>query len=458
MTKLLGNRVAVSPIVTVEPRRRKFHKPITLTIPLPQAATRGMINQYNGDAPTLRLLCSITGGQTKAQWEDVTGSTPLTFLNDCVSFTTTVSARFWLMDCRQLNEATKFATEVYKEAIHVPFMVKFVVFAKRLEPMEAQIRVFCMTDDKEEKTLEQQEHFTEVAKSRDVEVLERKPQFVEFAGNLIPVSKSGEQLSLTFQAFHENRLPFTARLRDAHQEPIGRIAFMKEPRKNRADQTPICNLNLQLPEVLEMTADELQLRHSPFQPYKKDGFDSLRDDIGSRGTSRGASRDELHYEDRDIMKVRILYSLRNSCINLCIQDPESFAEDVLSPRVSEVATSPRDLLDEKLVESQASILNGQREERRHDEVAQPVSETASPTHGVEADRAEAVQNMLSFLEKEDEEESSTRARDRGESVSAAKRDLYVTTEQVPVPIPVHADDTSKSRNYRYFLKIPDVRR
>ena len=62
--KLLGNRVAVSPIVTVEPRRRKFHKPITLTIPVPVAASKGMINQYSGDTPTLRLLCSITGNPT----------------------------------------------------------------------------------------------------------------------------------------------------------------------------------------------------------------------------------------------------------------------------------------------------------------------------------------------------------------------------------------------------------
>lgn len=61
--KLLGNRVAVSPIVTVEPRRRKFHKPISLTIPVPTAAGKGMINQYNNSdgTPTLRLLCSITG-------------------------------------------------------------------------------------------------------------------------------------------------------------------------------------------------------------------------------------------------------------------------------------------------------------------------------------------------------------------------------------------------------------
>lgn len=55
-----------------------------------------------------------TGGTTRAQWEDVTGSTPLTFVNDCVSFTTTVSARFWLMDCRNIADATKMATELYK--------------------------------------------------------------------------------------------------------------------------------------------------------------------------------------------------------------------------------------------------------------------------------------------------------------------------------------------------------
>lgn len=34
-----------------------------------------------------------SGGTTPAQWEDITGSTPLTFVNQCVSFTTNVSAR-----------------------------------------------------------------------------------------------------------------------------------------------------------------------------------------------------------------------------------------------------------------------------------------------------------------------------------------------------------------------------
>ncbi|KAG5680944.1 hypothetical protein PVAND_010419 [Polypedilum vanderplanki] len=248
--KLLGRGVAVSPVVTVEPRRRKFHKAITLSIPTPRAHSQGMINQYSGNAPTLRLLCSITGGTTRAQWEDVTGSTPLTFVNDCVSFTTTVSARFWLMDCRNIADATKMATELYKEAIHVPFMAKFVVFAKRVDPMEARLRVFCMTDDREDKTLEQQENFTEVAKSRDVEVLENKIQYLELAGNLIPVTKSGDQLQFPFKAFRENRLPFSVRVKDQHADTVGRALFMREPKvaKGEQPQSPICILNIVLPE------------------------------------------------------------------------------------------------------------------------------------------------------------------------------------------------------------------
>lgn len=98
--------------------------------------------------------------------------------------------------------------------MHVPFMAKFVVFGKRVSLLEARVRVFCMTDDKEDKTLEHQEHFSEIAKSRDIEVLEGKEVFMEFGGNLIPVLQSGEQPKLGFKAFKENRLAFNVRLRD----------------------------------------------------------------------------------------------------------------------------------------------------------------------------------------------------------------------------------------------------
>ncbi|XP_074555181.1 ankyrin-2b isoform X10 [Halichoeres trimaculatus] len=246
--KILGNKATFSPIVTLEPRRRKFHKPITMTIPVPKSNSDPILNGFGGDTPTLRLLCSITGGTTPAQWEDITGTTPLTFINDCVSFTTNVSARFWLIDCRQVQESVNFSTQVYREIICVPYMAKFVIFAKTHDPIEARLRCFCMTDDKIDKTLEQQENFTEVARSRDVEVLEGKPIYADCFGNLVPLTKSGQHHLFSFFAFKENRLALFIKIRDNTQEPCGRLSFMKEPRNYRSlTQNAICNLNITLP-------------------------------------------------------------------------------------------------------------------------------------------------------------------------------------------------------------------
>ncbi|XP_069374496.1 ankyrin-2b isoform X8 [Paralichthys olivaceus] len=258
--KNLGNKATFSPIVTLEPRRRKFHKPITMTIPVPKSNSDPVLNGFGGDTPTLRLLCSITGGTTPAQWEDITGTTPLTFINDCVSFTTNVSARFWLIDCRQLQESVNFSTQVYREIICVPYMAKFVIFAKTHDPIEARLRCFCMTDDKIDKTLEQQENFTEVARSRDVEVLEGKPIYADCFGNLVPLTKSGQHHLFSFFAFKENRLALFIKIRDNTQEPCGRLSFMKEPRNYRSlTQNAICNLNITLPSYCkESDSDQEQ--------------------------------------------------------------------------------------------------------------------------------------------------------------------------------------------------------
>nr|XP_015818185.2 ankyrin-3 isoform X22 [Nothobranchius furzeri] len=256
--KIIGNRATFSPIVTVEPRRRKFHKPITMTIPVPPLSGEGLTNGYKGDStPCLRLLCSITGGTSPAQWEDITGTTPLTFVNDCVSFTTNVSARFWLADCHQIPETVSLAMQLYRELICVPYMAKFVVFAKMNDPVESSLRCFCMTDDKVDKTLEQQENFEEVARSKDIEVLEGRPIYVDCYGNLAALTKAGQQLVLNFYAFKENRLPFCVKVRDPSQEPCGRLTFLKESKPTKGlPQTAVCNLNITLPAVKkEMESD-----------------------------------------------------------------------------------------------------------------------------------------------------------------------------------------------------------
>lgn len=192
----------------------------------------------------------MKGGTSKAVWEDLTGSTALNFVNNCITFTTTVSARFWLLDCRQVTEAPKLAAILYQHAIAVPFLVKFVVYAKRRSQTEFELRLFALTDDKEEKTLESQERFVEVAKSKLVEVLQYSVCYVEFAGNLHPLASSAQQLQLRFEAFKENRLACRIKLKDTSGDLSGRIAFMREQRKQRHElpQQPICNLSIRLPE------------------------------------------------------------------------------------------------------------------------------------------------------------------------------------------------------------------
>jgi ankyrin len=237
LQRAYGTRVNVSPVVTVEPRRRKFHKPITITIPLPSKVTKQGHqkdsqqhgNAYTSDSQTLRLLCSITGGTHAAQFDDITGHTPLTFSNDCATFTTTVSARFWLIDAHGVSDVLKLAHEIYRESTQVPYMSRFIVFAKRNDPNEALARVFCITDDKENKTLEMQEHFIEIAKSKEVEVVNGNTIYLDLqSNNLQTITKTNEQLTFTFRAFRENRLPCVVRVRDQQQEPTGRLIFSKD--------------------------------------------------------------------------------------------------------------------------------------------------------------------------------------------------------------------------------------
>lgn len=96
------------------------------------------------------------------------------------------------------------------------------------------------------------------------QVLEGKTQYMEFSGNLVPVLKSGEQLQLPFRAFKENRVPFTARIKDPDAaDMMGRIMFMSEPKvpKGELPQVPICTLNILLPEKIspETAVSEVDL-------------------------------------------------------------------------------------------------------------------------------------------------------------------------------------------------------
>ncbi|XP_057240465.1 ankyrin-1 isoform X3 [Malurus melanocephalus] len=247
VTKLLGNQATFSPIVTVEPRRRKFHRPIGLRIPLPPSWKDNPRDSGEGDTTSLRLLCSVIGGTAQAQWEDITGTTKLIYENECANFTTNVSARFWLADCPRTAEAVHFATMLYKELTAVPYMAKFVVFAKMNDAREGRLRCYCMTDDKVDKTLEQHENFTEVARSRDIEVVEGMPLHVELSGNLVPVKKATQPRTFLFQSFRENRLVIPIKVRDSSREASGSLSFLRKAMKYEDLQHVLCHLNISIP-------------------------------------------------------------------------------------------------------------------------------------------------------------------------------------------------------------------
>ncbi|NXH91049.1 ANK1 protein, partial [Edolisoma coerulescens] len=320
VTKLLGNQATFSPIVTVEPRRRKFHRPIGLRIPLPPSWKDNPRDSGEGDTTSLRLLCSVIGGTAQAQWEDITGTTKLVYENECANFTTNISCRFWLADCPRTAEAVHFATMLYKELTAVPYMAKFVVFAKMNDAREGRLRCYCMTDDKVDKTLEQHENFTEVARSRDIEVVEGMPLHVELSGNLVPVKKAAQPRTFLFQSFRENRLVIPIKIRDSSREASGSLSFLRKAMKYEDLQHVLCHLNISIPPCTKVTstpfpshsgaepctAETVTPFSSPGSLSSTDKADQKMVDIAEQlGLSWAELARELQFGVDDINRIRV---------------------------------------------------------------------------------------------------------------------------------------------------------
>uniref|UniRef100_A0A671X543 Ankyrin 1 n=1 Tax=Sparus aurata TaxID=8175 RepID=A0A671X543_SPAAU len=267
LTRHLGNQATFSPVVTIEPRRRKFHRPIGLRIPLPPSWRESPRDAGEGDTTSLRLLCSVIGGTAPAQWEDITGTTKLMYAHNCANFTTNVSARFWLADCPRTAEAVTFANLLYRELMSVPYMAKFVIFAKMNEAREGRLRCYCMTDDKMDKTLELHENFTEVARSRDIELMEGMPLHLECSGNLVPIRKATQQpRSFSFQAFRDNRLPVSVKVRDSNKDATGFLSFLRKCTKYEDTQHVLCNLNITMPPCVKVRLVSISMQAHMHKP------------------------------------------------------------------------------------------------------------------------------------------------------------------------------------------------
>jgi len=219
---LLAQGGSCSPLVTVEPRRRKFHRPITVTIPLPAGATEHML-----------LACSMSGAGARAVWEDVTLSTPLTYIHSCVQFTTVVSAQFWLLHLPLVRPQDRLhVTEnFYRAVTRVPYMARVWLYWRQhdsQEEGEAEVRVVVSTEGERvvESPLEEREGFLLLSRSPEVAVGEKVELEVTLQGNLTLVGE--ESARLQFRPFSENRVTLGVVRRDAAISAAGSLTLTGE--------------------------------------------------------------------------------------------------------------------------------------------------------------------------------------------------------------------------------------
>ena len=96
-------------------------------------------------------------------------------------------------------------------------------------------------------------------------VLEGRRQFVQIAGNMSPITKSNELLSVNFRPFRENRLPLVVRIKDLKVEPTGQAIFVPEPVRGPAAESqeppgPICVLRVTLPGLSPSQGSDVESR------------------------------------------------------------------------------------------------------------------------------------------------------------------------------------------------------
>ncbi len=242
-----------SPLVAIEPRRRRFHVAVQVAVPLSGTKMINVIEitgvQYNiyfagsKDASRVRLLCSLAANSTpKAIWEDVTRVTPIVISKGSVIFETRVSALFWAV---YLEEATAeaeaallpAAQHLYEELMLPPYMARFMVLHRRHAPHAwcDSLRIICVTDDKAEAWGEAgaANNWNVLAQSDEMEVTTDSILSLEVEGG-VEVAEDcqlefGYRTSLTFKPFQSNFATLLVRPRKGHPKANqGHLIVKKE--------------------------------------------------------------------------------------------------------------------------------------------------------------------------------------------------------------------------------------
>ena len=296
-----GKLLHLSPLVALEPRRRRFHSPVQVMVPLPK-------KESNKIRRRIRLLCSLTGNTSKANWEDVTDATSFVIRSEdrLVIFETKVSALFWALaidddpkkaikeekqsesgknsdpdyeDVELESEANKDvlrqASRIYDELILSPYMARILVLHRPHTPHAwcDSIRIYCVTDDKAELTFDakQQGDTTSIAtksvksatvggeewrllvQSDELEVSATSTLRMDLSGKNIEIAEDcqiefGYRKTLRFQPFQNNSCTLLVKPIDPDKKKYAKLEIRRsfDTKDTKKIANPLCTLDLNL--------------------------------------------------------------------------------------------------------------------------------------------------------------------------------------------------------------------
>lgn len=236
------NRMVVSPIVIIEPRCRKFRKPITVRMPFSQIGFHDYtFNHCILNKTNIRLLYSMRNDQHSAIWKDVTGSTLLSYENNCILFTTKISGRYWLIGCKSTEDVHNIALKLYKYMMHMPYLAKIIVYTKRISQKEAKLSVEFLIDYRHKKVIENEGSWNKVASIEDIEIFDNQQIYLKFT-NFTPIVMEDKELSFRFIAFQNSNLNFAVNILNPNNL-TDCISFMNV---NTIFKKVICTLDISL--------------------------------------------------------------------------------------------------------------------------------------------------------------------------------------------------------------------
>ncbi|XP_076304678.1 ankyrin-3-like [Tachypleus tridentatus] len=277
--KVFGDHVTVSPILTVEPRYRKFHKACTLSIPLVNKGTVSLpvddekiitcnsitkqdhsnsegeltSQSRSQDTRKMHLVCSLTGGNQQVEWLNITGSASMKKSKTYMSLSTYVTGRYCLVcQCYPITpvwwkDMVQLVSELYQEVVKIPIYVRFFLMIKRLKRGKAEICIICRVNIDGTDT-NHVEGFSLATPSCTAEVFEKEQLHLDVQGNLRMDGNCSDQNYIEVNSFRQNTVRCLLKVKDSARQPFGSVKVTRNPKVMRRNEGSfvVCSFDIEL--------------------------------------------------------------------------------------------------------------------------------------------------------------------------------------------------------------------